>query len=77
MRVDAETDDMDTLLVEMDRKINTLGGYIENKSTRNGGSTATRRYRYAEMTIRIPADRLDEIIDHISGQTNVISYNES
>lgn len=77
MTVDAETDDMDGLLDELNHKINGLDGYIENKSTRNGGSTATRRYRYAEMTIRIPADRLGEFIDHISGQTNVISYNES
>lgn len=77
MTVDAETDDMDGLLDELNHKINGLGGYIENKSTRNGGSTATRRYRYAEMTIRIPAGRLGEFIDHISGQTNVISYNES
>lgn len=77
MTVEAETADMDALLAELDQKISSLGGYIENKSTRNGGSTSTRRYRYADMTIRIPADRLGEFIDHISGQTNVLSYNES
>lgn len=77
MTVEAETADMDALLTELDQKIISLGGYVENKSTRNGGSTSTRRYRYADMTIRIPADRLGEFIDHISGQTNVLSYNES
>lgn len=77
MTVDAETDDMDGLLAELDSRINGLGGYIETKSTRNGGSSAIRRYRYAEMTIRIPAERLGEFIDHISGRTNVISYNEN
>ena len=77
MTVEAETDDMDSLLGELTGKINALGGYVENKSTRNGGSTSTRRYRYADMTIRIPADRLSEFIDHISGQTNVLSYQES
>ena len=77
MTVEAESDNMDTLLAELDSKVSALNGYIENKSTRNGGVTATRRYRYAEMTIRIPADRLGDFMDHISGQTNVISYNES
>lgn len=77
MTVEAETDDMDALLSELTEKINALSGYVENKSTRNGGSTSTRRYRYADMTIRIPADRLGEFIDHISGETNVLSYKES
>lgn len=77
MEVDAETDDMDALLAELDRKVSGLGGYIQNKSTRNGSSTATRRYRHAEMTIRVPADRLNELIDHISGKTNVVSYHEN
>ncbi len=77
MTVEAETDNMDSLLAALTEKIAALGGYVENKSTRNGGSTSTRRYRYADMTIRIPADRLGEFIEHISGQTNVLSYNES
>ena len=77
MHVEAETNDMDTLMGELDSRIRTLGGYVENKSVRNGGNTSTRRYRYADMTIRIPADRLDEFMTHISGQTNVVNYRES
>lgn len=77
MTVTAETADMDALLTELDQKISSLGGYLENKSIRNGNTTSTNRYRYGDMTIRIPADRLGEFIDHISGQTNVLSYNES
>ncbi len=77
MYIDAETNDMDALLGELDNRIRNLGGYVENKSIRNGSSSSTRRYRYADMTIRIPADRLDEFMTHISGQTNVVSYNEN
>ncbi len=77
MQIEAETNDMDALLGELDSRIRALGGYIENKSTRNGGSTSTRKYRYADMTIRIPADRLDEFVTHLNGQTNVINYRES
>lgn len=77
MQIEAETNDMDALLGQLDSRIRELGGYIENKSMRNGGSTSSRTYRYADMTIRIPADRLDEFMTHINGQTNVISYREN
>lgn len=77
MHIEAETNDMDALLGELDSRIRQLGGYVENKSTRNGGSTSTRKYRYADMTIRIPADRLDEFVTHLNGQTNVVNYKES
>lgn len=77
MSIQAETNDMNALMDEMNSKIHGLGGYIEYKSMRNGGSTSTRHYRYADMTIRIPADRLDEFVDHINGETNVVYYNES
>lgn len=77
MEIEAETNDMDALMGELDSRIRTLGGYVENQSVRNGGSTATRRYRYADMTIRIPTDRLDEFMTHISGQTNVVYYREN
>lgn len=77
MNIEAETDDLDAFLTEMKSKMQSLGGYMENQSLRNGGSTATRRYRHANMTIRIPADRLGEFVDHVSGASNVIYYNEN
>ena len=77
MHIEDETNDLDTLMGELTNRIQALGGYVENKSMRNGGNSATRKYRYADMTIRIPAAQLDAFMDHISGQTNVISYKES
>ncbi len=77
MHIEAETNDMDAMLGELDNKIHGLGGYVESKSIRNGGSTPTRKYRYADMTIRIPAERLDEFMTHLNGQTNVVNYKES
>lgn len=77
MHIEAETNDLDSLLGELDSRIRELGGYVESKSLRNGGSTSTRKYRYADMTIRIPADRLDAFMDHINGQTNVVNYREN
>ena len=77
MTIEAETNDMDQLLTDINGKLQTLGGYMESKSIRNGSSTAINRYRYGSMTIRVPADRLDEFVEHISGKSNVVHYNET
>ena len=77
MHLDTETNDMDVLLGQLDSKIAALGGYVESKSVRNGGSSSTRSYRYADLVIRIPENRLDEFVDHVSDASNVVNYTES
>lgn len=77
MYLETETEDLDVLLGQLNQKIGALGGYVENKSVRNGGSTATRRYRYASMVIRVPVERMDEFVEHVAGATNVVSQTES
>lgn len=76
MDMEVETDELDTLLASLDAKVAAMGGYMEERSVRNGSPSATRRYRYANLTIRVPVDRLDEMVEHISGKTNVITSNE-
>lgn len=77
MSMEAETDDMDALLGQLTGKIISLGGYVESKQLRNGGSASSRRYRYADLTVRIPVERMDEFVDHVSDATNVVYYNEN
>lgn len=77
MELEVETDNLDDLLAYLDAKVSEMGGYMEEKSVRNGSSSATRRYRYASMKIRVPVARMDDMVEHISGKTNVITSNES
>ena len=77
MNLEVETDDLNALLGPLEGKIKAMGGYIESRNVRNGSSNISRRYRYANLTIRVPVDRLDEMTEHIQGQTNVVSINES
>ena len=77
MNLDTETEDLDALLAALDQKIRSLGGYVEQKNVRNGSASATRRYRYANLTIRVPVGQLDAFVEHISGVSNVVSYSES
>jgi hypothetical protein len=76
--LDAETENMDTLLNAIDSKITELGGYVENRSVRSGSRYGGREQsRYANLTIRIPAERLDEFVSHMSDVSNVTSTSEA
>ena len=70
VNISAETDDLDTMLSELDHHISALGGYVEDQSIYNGSSYSTRRYRNAYMIIRIPAADVDKFT---AGIANVVS----
>lgn len=73
----AETDDLDTMTAELDKHISALGGYVEDQRIYNGSSYSSRRYRYANLTIRIPAADVDKFTQEIAGIANVVSKETS
>jgi hypothetical protein len=77
LRIEAETEDLDALLSQIDQRVAELGGYCENREVYNGSPSNTRRYRHATLVIRIPAEKLDQFSEHVSGVSNVTSSNET
>lgn len=75
--IDAETEDLETLLTALTEQISALGGYIENQQIHNGSSYSYYRYRSASLSVRIPAENLDSFVGEVQGLSNVVSYNES
>ncbi len=75
--LDAETDDLDALMTQVDQKISALSGYAEKREVYNGSPSATRRYRRATLTIRIPVAQLDQFVSHVTELSNVTSSNET
>lgn len=75
--IDAETEDMDTLLSQLTEQIQALGGYIESQEIYNGSNYSSYRYRSANMTIRIPAENLENFVGQVKGVSNVVNYNET
>ena len=57
--MNVETDNLDALMTDLDQKINALGGYVEDQNIHNGSNYASRRYRNANLTIRIPDEKVD------------------
>lgn len=74
--LNAETEDMDALLSDVESRVAQLGGYIENRSVYNG-KTSYRDNRWANLTIRIPAENLDQFVTQVSGVSNITTHNES
>ena len=77
IRMEAETEDLDALLPQINEKINGLGGYVENQELYNGSSYSSYRHRNASLTIRIPAENLNGFVEDVKGVSNVVSYNEN
>jgi len=75
VHMDAETEDLDTLIAGLDEKITTMKGYVEDQEIYNGSSYASRRHRNANLTIRIPAEDVTTFTEEVSGIANVVSTN--
>ena len=75
--MDAETEDLDTLLAQLGEEIRLLNGYVEDQNIYNGSTYSNRRYRSASMTIRIPADQLDAFTQEVAGISNIVSTNRN
>lgn len=72
MNLTAETEDLDAALEAIDDQIQAMEGYVEGQNV-SGGSSGSERHRFANLTIRVPADQVDGFVEEIAGLTNVVS----
>ena len=77
VNIDAETEDLEALLVQLQAQISAADGYIESQDLYNGSSYSNYRNRNANLTIRIPADKLDGFVVQLKDASNVVNYSES
>ena len=75
--LDLETLEYDALIGTIRAKTTALGGYIESSYEYNGSTYYSGECRNASMTLRIPADRADEMISEMADISNITSRNES
>lgn len=77
VELEVETETFDDLLTEVRTKTDRMGGYIEESYTYNGSRYQGNRLRNANLTIRIPAEHLEEFLSDMAEVSNVISRNEN
>lgn len=74
--LEVETEEFDTLLSTVEQKTEKLAGYIEESYTYNGSEYRGRKNRNANLTIRIPAEKLNTFLSEVADVSNVISRND-
>lgn len=73
-----ETKEFDQLMDGLGAQVKQLGGYIENLEKYNGSSYSGYRFqRYANLTLRIPREKLDGFLETVSGICNVVRQSEN
>ncbi len=73
----AETEDLDAMTAALDQQIADMKGYVENQNIYNGSNYASRRYRSADLTIRIPAENVDRFAENLGGIANIVRQSKS
>ena len=73
--LNGETENLDSLLGQIQQRITELGGYVEAREVLN--NTRKTSSRTASLTVRIPADRLDDFVSHVSDNANITSSSET
>ncbi len=68
--MDVETEEFDELVAKLLSRVSGLGGYVENSST-NNPSSYVNRGRSANYMIRVPSERLDELVGNVTELANV------
>ena len=83
VNMNVETQEYETLMANLEKRVKELGGYVQNLESFNGNSYSfyVKRNasvkRYANLTIRIPEQKLDEFVNSISDLANVVNRKES
>lgn len=72
-----ETEAFEDLLQTVTEKAESLGGYVESSNTYNGSYYYGNSTRNASLTLRIPAEKLDEFLSAVAENSNVISRDEN
>ncbi len=76
LEMNVETEDMDTLLSNVENRVNELGGYVEQKEVYRGSAYAERVFRNAYLTLRIPAEQADFFVEKVGEVSNITSTTE-
>ncbi len=76
--LDVETKEFDQLYADVESYVNSHGGYLESINTYNG----SRYYgevveRHADLTVRIPAEKLDDFIKEIGNAGNITNRTQN
>ena len=75
--MEVETREFEALVEKVSQRTAFFGGYTEYSSTYNGSNYSGGRVRTSTMTLRIPADKMDEFLSEVAEASNVVRRDEN
>lgn len=76
VQLNVETKGFDTLIADLNARVTAMDGYIEASEIFGSAYEAERSERYATLTYRIPAVKLDEFLSHVGENCNIVQRSE-
>lgn len=70
--MNVESEDVDVMMKQVEKRVDALGGYIESMNVDNTKYSNSER-KTANITARVPVEKLDQFCDEVEGQSNVLS----
>lgn len=77
VNISAESDDVEALAERIENKVEGLGGYVESGNVYSDNSRYGNKIKSADITARIPADRLKDFLNDVEGHCNILSRSEN
>jgi len=77
VNIDAETEEFDKFISNVETKVVALGGYVEQSNIGGNSLKNKNSLRYANITARIPAKKLDDFVTNIDANSNITNKNLS
>ena len=77
--MDVETEQFEQLMTALETQIKQIGGYIEDETVSGNQLDwqGNPMMRWADLTVRVPKDRLDEFLNGVESAGNVIRRSEN
>ncbi len=72
VHMEVESEDIDNMVKNVEKRVDELGGYVENMSV-NNQKYSNSETKTADITARVPVEKLDQFVNEVEGQTNVLS----
>lgn len=78
VNINAETEEFDKFVSTIQAKVDALGGYLESTDISGRSINSSTDYlRNASITARIPSDKLDDFVTHVTDNSNITNKSES
>lgn len=71
-----ESEDVEVMVKNVERRVDSLGGYIESTNIENTKYSSSEK-KTATIIARVPVEKLDGFVDEVEGQSNVLSKNSN